>query len=470
MVYKTNYRRDIQVLRGISVLAVLLFHAKESYFPLGYLGVDVFFVISGLVITPLLFEIFRSIDFWIGLKSFYTRRFFRLAPALGSTLGFSAPLVYFLGNLNDLKRFASQGISSLLIIGNFGAWKFSGNYFSPNSNPLIHTWSLSVEEQIYIFLPFAMLLIGWKNRSSIHTNWNRLFIFLFSFSFLLFFAPRFLSYLGVKFAGSGNLDFFFYFSLSRLWEFLAGSLIYLFRRTIFSRTIKWAKILKVTTLLSVFIILFNAVNLSNAKITPILVLLTVIHLLCDETLNKSKFSGLLSWDGDRSYSIYLVHMPLIYLAKYSPGLGSGLYQDLLVFMMICTSILLGHLQFELIEKKFRLRDRKNSLMSAKLIPRAVISFIGIPMLLFGLILGSAQIDFKPIVNNFVKDSKVGSRLLARAGCVDKEFTPSKCSWNVSPSKGSVLLVGDSQAYAAAEGVQLAANRLHLNFLGISASG
>jgi hypothetical protein len=79
-------------------------------------------------------------------------------------------------------------------------------------------------------------------------------------------------------------------------------------------------------------------------------------------------------------------------------------------------------------------------------------------------------DYMPILKNFVKDTKVDSHLLARAGCVDEIFNPSKCSWNVSQSKGSVLLVGDSQAYAAADGVQLAANKLQLNFVGVAASG
>jgi hypothetical protein len=178
----------------------------------------------------------------------------------------------------------------------------------------------------------------------------------------------------------------------------------------------------------------------------------------------------LEWVGDRSYSIYLVHMPLLYLAKYSPGLGSGLNQKLLVVTMILMSILLGHLQFELVEKKYRIRDQKINLVPSRSTLPPAFQFIGIPMVLFGLILTSVQLEYSPILKNLVKVSKIESHLLARAGCVDKAFDPSKCSWNVSQSKGSVLLVGDSQAYAAADGVRLAANKLQLNFLGASASG
>ena len=154
-----KYRNDIQVLRGIAVIAVVFFHAKEGIFPQGYLGVDVFFVISGFVVTPLIIRIFpESIasprEVLRGLKTFYLRRFFRLAPALGVTLIFSLLLILTLAPVSEYLRFAKQGISSLILLGNFGAYFYSGgNYFAPNPNPLIHLWSLSAEEQIYLVLP-----------------------------------------------------------------------------------------------------------------------------------------------------------------------------------------------------------------------------------------------------------------------------------------------------------------------------
>jgi hypothetical protein len=247
-------------------------------------------------------------------------------------------------------------------------------------------------------------------------------------------------------------------------------LIYFVNRKIFSQTSKWVQVLKVFALFSVLVIMLIPVNLPNSIITPIIVLLTALHLLCDESNHKWKVLEWFRWVGDRSYSIYLVHMPLLYLAKFSPGLGNGFIQKLLVAIMIFASIFLGHMQFELIEKKFKIRGQGNILAPTKLLLKSAAVFVGIPIVLFGLILASAQMDFKPLVKNFEKDSKVDSHLLARAGCVDQEFNPSKCSWSVRSSKGSVLLVGDSQAYAAADGVRLAANGLDLNFLGVAASG
>jgi len=145
-----GYRRDIQVLRGISVLAVVLFHAIVSHFPFGYLGVDVFFVISGFVVTPLILRIFTEqatvVKRYSNLKYFYKRRFFRLAPALAVTLVISTIVIFWLGPVGDHNRFARTGIATLLLVGNVGAYRYSGDYFLPNPNPLIHAWSLSVEE------------------------------------------------------------------------------------------------------------------------------------------------------------------------------------------------------------------------------------------------------------------------------------------------------------------------------------
>lgn len=149
MFSETKHRKDIQILRGLAVLAVVLFHSYERTFPLGYLGVDVFFVISGFVVTPLILRIFTRTTFRgkiSSLKYFYERRFYRLAPALTVTLVLSAIAILLLGPIVDHQKFARQGIATLLLLGNFGAYRYSGDYFSPNPNPLIHTWSLSVEE------------------------------------------------------------------------------------------------------------------------------------------------------------------------------------------------------------------------------------------------------------------------------------------------------------------------------------
>jgi peptidoglycan/LPS O-acetylase OafA/YrhL len=474
MFSESKYRRDIQVLRGLAVLAVVLFHAKESYFPLGYLGVDVFFVISGFVVTPLILRTFtdqvNEEGRFSNLKYFYKRRFYRLVPALAVMLVISTVLIYLLGPIGDHQRFARQGIATLLLLGNVGAYKYSGGYFSPNPNPLVHTWSLSVEMQIYIFLPLFLMLIL-HNRKSLKSITALVLGFVSIISFSSFLNPTIFqslySRLGIDLAS----QFSFYSPIDRIWQFALGGLAFLLLDRFQNRTAKIPKSIHLIAVIALVMILFSPIYVS-LKVSSFLASLFAVIVILFKSIDVlpnfliKKFE----WVGDRSYSIYLVHMPLLYLAKYSPGLGSGLSQKLLVITIIFVIVLLGHLQFELVEKKFNARSRKMNPVPARSIMRPAIGFIGIPIVLFSLVLGSAQMEYKPILKNFVNDTKVDSHLLARAGCVDKAFNPSKCSWNVSQSKGSVLLVGDSQAYAAADGVRLAANKLKLNFVGTSASG
>jgi peptidoglycan/LPS O-acetylase OafA/YrhL len=474
MFSETKHRRDIQVLRGLAVLAVVLFHANESYFPLGYLGVDVFFVISGFVVTPLILRIFTDQlnreGRFSNLKSFYKRRFYRLAPALAVTLSISAILIFLFGSIGDHQKFARQGIATLLLVGNVGAYKYSGDYFSPNPNPLVHTWSLSVEVQIYIFLPLILMLIL-HNRRSLKSISALVLGFISAVSFLSFQIPTIFQSLYYRLGIDLASQFSFYSPIDRIWQFTLGGLAFLLLDRLQHRTGKIPKGIHSLGVIAVVMILFGPIHMS-LKVSSFLASLLAVIVILSKSIDvlPNFLIKKLEWVGDRSYSIYLVHMPLLYLAQYSPGLVSGLFQKFLVIIIIFMSILLGHLQFELVEKKFSIRGRRMNPVPVRSMLRPVIGFIGIPIALFSLILASLQMDYRPILKNFVKDTKVDSHLLARAGCVDKPFNPSKCSWNVSQSKGSVLLVGDSQAYAAADGVRLAANRLQLNFLGASASG
>ena len=155
-----NRRSDIQYIRAISVIAVLLFHSKSNIFSNGYLGVDAFFVISGFVVSPLIINIFscEPKDFKNNISLFWYKRLFRLAPALVITLVSSALLVSMFGRTYDLATFYKQGLGVNLMLANLVANNVSKDYFHSGPNPLIHTWSLSVEEQIYIFLPAVIFV------------------------------------------------------------------------------------------------------------------------------------------------------------------------------------------------------------------------------------------------------------------------------------------------------------------------
>ena len=155
---KIKYLTTITSLRGLSVLGVLLYHSKYSFFKGGFLGVDVFFVISGFLIGNIIFSDHFNLKF--SFKNFYIRRLRRLLPALVFTIIFTYVISYFIFLPDDFKVFNYSIPYSLLFVGNIFFWK-TNDYFSPSTDilPLSHLWSLSIEEQFYLFFPFFIFLL-----------------------------------------------------------------------------------------------------------------------------------------------------------------------------------------------------------------------------------------------------------------------------------------------------------------------
>ncbi len=153
-----GYRADIDGLRGISVLAVIAFHAFPDLVPGGFIGVDVFFVISGFLISGIIFDEMQTDAF--NLRSFYARRIRRIFPALILVLTATALIGCWILLPQDMLRLGNQLLSSAAFVANFYFW-FQSGYFSPaaHSFPLLHLWSLSVEEQFYIVWPLVLLLL-----------------------------------------------------------------------------------------------------------------------------------------------------------------------------------------------------------------------------------------------------------------------------------------------------------------------
>jgi len=154
-----SYRADIDGLRAIAVILVILFHADLTWIEGGYTGVDVFFVISGYLITGSINKEMLSEAF--SFKSFYLRRIRRIIPVLVfMMLVVTIPACVFLF-ANDLEAYSRTVLHTMLSTNNFHLWSNGENYFVENTEliPLIHTWSLSVEEQFYIIWPPILLLL-----------------------------------------------------------------------------------------------------------------------------------------------------------------------------------------------------------------------------------------------------------------------------------------------------------------------
>ena len=307
MLHEMSYRRDIQVLRGLAVIAVVLFHINKKYFSLGYLGVDVFFVISGFVVTPLILRIFNEQPNQkqniYTLKDFYVGRFYRLAPALASTVIISSFMIILLDPFNNQQSFARQAISALVLIGNFAAYKYSGDYFSSDPNPLVHTWSLSVEEQIYLILPLILFIIL-RKRKKLWRNTIYIYLTVTIVSLASFLNPTFLNHIYSRFGIQLASQFSFYSPLDRVWQFTVGGLVFLVANKFNSKKTKFLKMINLV-LLSILITMLLSPFLINQKAASILasILSALIILLNSLEVFPNYLRFIFEWLGNRSYSI-----------------------------------------------------------------------------------------------------------------------------------------------------------------------
>jgi len=458
-----HYRIDIQSLRGIAVVSVILFHAFPNNFKNGYLGVDVFFVISGFVITPLIVKLIshdtKKIEVFHNLRIFYLRRFYRLVPALISTIFFTTVILLLLSSPDDHRKIARQALASIWFIGNIGAYKYSGDYFSPNSNPLVHTWSVAVESQIYFVLPIVLILLALFYRR----NYNKILLSIITlFSFILFLYPSILNFFYTELR-IYNLDHFaFYSTPNRLWQFTIGGLLYI----IGNRQIKLRnkEILNLVILCFFLLILILPIQIDTKPATVVTTLFTLAVIYFKSLIFLPKrVTRILVWIGYRSYSIYLVHMPLIWIVEYSPVpiIASVKNKSFLLILVAVFSVVLGAISYEKIEKKFRLK-RENRVEKTKLVMVSKSRIMTYLILLTGLLvlmdIGS-QRKYWGMDKSVVRPPPVAS---LDSNCArDSEFG-GPCEYKSPTGDRTVLLIGDSHAAHLSQAIVNAATNVSWN--------
>jgi peptidoglycan/LPS O-acetylase OafA/YrhL len=460
--HKKNYRSDVQVLRGIAVISVVLFHASKNLFPQGYLGVDVFFIISGFVVTPLIMRIFsgqstiKSSGQLNRLKDFYIRRFFRLAPALAVVLSTSALLIFFLGPVDDHQKFSSQGIASLLLMGNFGAYRYSESYFSPNPNPLIHTWSLSVEEQIYVLIPLLIILI--LKMSKTIESIERFYLILTIISFIFFVSPQLNQYFYNSFSIENPEEFSFYSPLNRIWQFTLGGLLYFRHKDGNANHKNYETVNKLLPILLIITLLGPVII--NPKFNSICATLITCFIIQFKSLNKlpSNFFKILSWFGDRSYSIYLIHMPLLYVAKYSQvtDLNYSKHRVLESILAVIVTIFFGSLSYSFIENRYRNLDLRRSL-KIKNWAWANFTFLAIPLVLYFLMYTSFNSKYLGLNKNIERPIAFWD---TNQNCFNENVPTKPCVYNETGSVGKVMLIGDSHAAHIANAIVAASSNIN----------
>jgi peptidoglycan/LPS O-acetylase OafA/YrhL len=339
--YPQRYRRDIDGLRALAILPVLLFHAHVPGFSGGYVGVDIFFVISGYLITGILA---RDIDRGqFSLIRFYERRFRRIIPALAlmilATLAVAAWL-YFPGDLEGVPRSA---LAATLFASNL--WFFTDTgYFAGGADvkPLLHTWSLAVEEQYYIGFPLLLMLLA-----RYAPRWRTA-------------ALATLAALSLALAILMQRDtsgFTFYLLPTRAWELFAGALLAIgavpaIRRRLPAEMLACAGLLAIA--LPVALYDRTTVFPGLAALPPVLGAAALLHAAPGTSVGRTLAHPLLVGIGLLSYSLYLWHWPLIVFAEYATDAPLARAPRLGV---IVAALAIAYLSWRYVERPFRDRSR-----------------------------------------------------------------------------------------------------------------
>jgi peptidoglycan/LPS O-acetylase OafA/YrhL len=377
------------------------------------------------------------------LRQFYKRRFYRLAPALAVTLVISTISIFLLAPIGEHERFARQGIATLLLVGNVGAYKYSGDYFSPNPNPLVHTWSLSVEEQIYVFLPLIFILIL-RNQKYLKKATAMVLGLISALSFVSFAFPGTLQPLYNWASIALASQFSFYSPIDRIWQFTVGGLAFLLQDRYQMRVRNIPKGIHLLNVISVVIILFGPIHMNQQASSTlasffavIIILFKSLDVIPDYLIKK------LEWVGDRSYSIYLVHMPLLYLAKYSPiiQIGKGENQLAQSVIAVVASILLGALSYSKIENRFRGRGKSDA-SGFKTISTAMVLTLVLPLALLVVMDRGLKQQYWGLDRNIQQPAYAGA---LDPNCARDSAIGPPCVYTTIGATKTVLLVGDSHA-------------------------
>jgi peptidoglycan/LPS O-acetylase OafA/YrhL len=472
-----RYRPDIDGLRALSVLGVLFYHLDHSYLPGGFTGVDVFFVISGFVVTGAMEG--RTRDRLFGfMADFYARRLARIVPALVLTLGVTILLdvlfipVSWLSNQN-----VTLGLSAFFGVSNWVLQKGQETYFTPrlDYDPYLHTWSLGVEEQFYLLAPLMLFFVLRSDRQELRP-WVTGLLLILAFASLGFAA----------FTTSSMPTLAFYSVFSRFFELAAGVLLYLMTSGVNNpnsgRFDKWTAGFGLALIVLSFWRADETQMPWPCALMPVfgaLLLIGGARLEPRDPLRRLLSAQPCVWLGKRSYALYLWHWPVDVVLRWTTGLES-------ISARICAiliSLLLAAMSTALIEKPLRHHpalERWPRMGRIYFFLALVIAGAGISNFLFD---HRARLSLSQ-VSRHEYDWYAGHRMFApKLGvrqCAVKinevplpfgsvtQFLPERCS--EGESKTALYVVGDSHALMLAPSLEQASAELGLRVNLLSLEG
>lgn len=423
-----KYRAEIDGLRALAVVPVILFHAGFELFSGGFVGVDVFFVISGYLITTILIEDIDNKRF--SIVNFYERRARRILPALFFVMLVCIPFAWMWMLPNQMKDFSQSLVAVSLFASNILFWRESG-YFAAaaEEKPLLHTWSLAVEEQYYVLFPI-FLILAWRFGK------NRVFWMIVAMAAI----SLLLSEWGWRNKATAN----FYLAPTRAWELFAGSIAaFMVQKKGVQKNNLLATLGLAAIVFSIFFYDETKPFPSVYALVPVLgVVLLVLFgekdTLAAKLLSTKGFVGI----GLISYSAYLWHQPLFAFARIRslehPSMS-------LMLTLSFLSMVLAYFSWRCIETPFRDKSAitRMQILSASLAVVASFSAVGLSGHLSkgfpNRIDESLLLTIEKIDDEALRLAGIGCHL----GTDIPNSFPTECGVNLEKSQIDVLFIGDS---------------------------
>lgn len=358
---EVKYRPEIDGLRTIAVLGVIAFHLEPQFLPGGFLGVDVFLVISGYLITSILSRQIREERF--SLWSFWKRRIKRLYPALVATTAATLFVGAWVLPQPERGQLPLQAIAALFSFSNILLWRTTGGYWSTASEsiPLLHTWSLSLEEQFYICFPLTLVFchMALKRQTT-----KAIFTVLVS-SLIL----------GILLAEFKPVPAF-YLLPTRMWELLLGGLLAIHQPALNhpKATRRYANLIHafgIALILLSYLMIESAARFSGLH--PLAPCLGTALLLASQNqhspVTRTLSTPIFVYIGKISYSLYLWHWPILVYAYYTnPTAKSS--------VILLTSLITASASYHIIEQPFRSKPRRPLMWASFGVATVILCLLG----------------------------------------------------------------------------------------------
>ncbi len=421
---KLNYRPDIDGLRAIAVLSVIIFHMRASWLPGGFIGVDIFFVISGYLITSIIYHEMKENKF--SFEKFYLRRIKRILPVFYVVVIVTLIIGLYISTPISFYGIGNSAISALFFMSNLYFARNPGGYFeSSDTYPLLHTWSLSVEEQYYLLWPAILMLFlkfGLKQKRILSIT--SIFIFLF------FVIAEFLS-VSDKFSAWS-----YYLLPTRAGELLIGSFLAFLHTEYDTDKLKFTNL---SSILGVTLIILSLIYVNKYCVFPGINAFwstfgagLIIYSNPKNFINKFLALKPMVFIGLISYSLYLWHWPVLaYLRYINPFTEKDLPLGI-VFLAVLVIFMLSVFSYYLIEKPTR---------KLKLNFRQAVKYYTILPSILILIVCIGSFITEGYKQRFEDD--LFSWFNYKKTCVNK--SQKICSFNINDNKKPILIYGDSHA-------------------------